>query len=167
MTEGVLSPNVYGVSVIPGLEEPVVEGRRLSIPSLQGWCSIVLVVTLTSYLSCIIVSHIPQLLTSLCAPSSSPSGSGSASHLVAKYAPHYRLAFTVLNEDAADGKAVIGWDVRNSISRQSSCLRLPFNKITVIHLLTIRASLFSSPPHLGPTQLHHREPSPVPCTLSV
>lgn len=116
---GALSSNVYGVSIVPGLEEPVAEGRRLSIPSLQA-------------------SHIPQLLTSLCAPSSSPSGSGSASHLVAKYAPHYRLAFTVLNEDAADGNAVIGWDIRNSISRHLSSL---LHRVSALHNFTIESQV--------------------------
>jgi GPI-anchor transamidase subunit S len=42
---------------------------------------------------------------------------GTFRHLVAKYAPRYRLAFTLLNEDAAAGRAVIGWDIAKMISR--------------------------------------------------
>lgn len=32
-----------------------------------------------------------------------------------KYAPRYRLAFTLLNEDAASGQGVFTWDVREAI----------------------------------------------------
>lgn len=35
---------------------------------------------------------------------------------IVKYAPRYRLAFTLLNEDAASGNAAIAWDVREAIS---------------------------------------------------
>ena len=36
---------------------------------------------------------------------------------VAQYSPRYRLAFTLLNEDAAAGKSAIGWDIPDAISR--------------------------------------------------
>jgi len=46
---------------------------------------------------------------------------------VAQYSPRYRLAFTLLNEDAAAGNAVIGWDVPNAISRVSSLFSWTLN----------------------------------------
>jgi phosphatidylinositol glycan class S len=38
-------------------------------------------------------------------------------HRVAQYAPRYRLAFTLLNENAAAGKAAVSWDISSAISR--------------------------------------------------
>lgn len=37
---------------------------------------------------------------------------------VVQYSPRYRLAFTLMNEDAADGRVVPGWDIRAAISRE-------------------------------------------------
>lgn len=59
------------------------------------------------------------MLLSLLTPYGTASPPGTFRHLVAKYAPRYRLAFTLLNEDAAAGRAVVGWDVADMISRQS------------------------------------------------
>lgn len=36
---------------------------------------------------------------------------------VVQYAPRYRLAFTLLNEDAAAGQAIHGWDIEDAITR--------------------------------------------------
>ena len=36
-----------------------------------------------------------------------------------KYAPRYRLAFTLLNEDASSGNAAVTWDVEESLERES------------------------------------------------
>ncbi|THH21162.1 hypothetical protein EW146_g339 [Bondarzewia mesenterica] len=115
----VLSPDAYGVSVIQGIEEPLIQGRSLSVPIQE-------------------VSHIPQLLSSLLSPYSSHTGFGGLEHLVAKYAPRYRLAFTVLNEDAAGGQAVVGWDVQSSISRHLSFF---LDRISVLHNFTIESQL--------------------------
>lgn len=41
-------------------------------------------------------------------------------HRVAQYAPRYRLAFTLLNEDASAGQAVIGWDISSAVSGELS-----------------------------------------------
>ena len=59
------------------------------------------------------------MLLSLLTPYGTSSPPGTFRHLVAKYAPRYRLAFTLLNEDAAAGRAVVHWDVADMISRQS------------------------------------------------
>ena len=37
---------------------------------------------------------------------------------IATYSPRYRLAFSLLNENAALGKSVIGWDLNDALSRE-------------------------------------------------
>lgn len=41
---------------------------------------------------------------------------------VAQYAPHYRVAFTLLNEDAAYGGAVAGWEIEQAIASTNAAL---------------------------------------------
>lgn len=36
------------------------------------------------------------------------------------YSPRYRLAFTLLNEDAASGNAAMSWDVQEAIQSESA-----------------------------------------------
>lgn len=48
-------------------------------------------------------------------------------HRIAQYAPRYRLAFTLLNEDAAAGEFVTGWEMSDAIARKPFCLVLPNN----------------------------------------
>ena len=38
---------------------------------------------------------------------------------VVQYAPRYRLAFSLLNEDSSDGDCPLSWEVKNAISRPS------------------------------------------------
>lgn len=38
-------------------------------------------------------------------------------HRVVQYSPRYRLSFTLLNEDAAAGNSVSGWDIAGAITR--------------------------------------------------
>jgi GPI-anchor transamidase subunit S len=42
--------------------------------------------------------------------------------LVARYANRFRLAFSLLNEDAAAGHSVVGWDLESAIERESCCV---------------------------------------------
>jgi len=77
---------------------PTIQRRHLSVPIHQA-------------------NQAPDLLLSLLTPYGTPSPPGTFRHLVAKYAPRYRLAFTLLNEDAAAGRAVVGWDIAEMISR--------------------------------------------------
>lgn len=43
------------------------------------------------------------------------SGLSDGDHRAAQYSPHYRLAFSLLNEDAAAGSAVLDWNIRGAI----------------------------------------------------
>lgn len=57
-----------------------------------------------------------------------PSTDSSESLRVAKYSPTYRLAFSLLNEDAASGRAILSWDVKDAIDRE----KLQSNRIYVL-----------------------------------
>ena len=59
-------------------------------------------------------SDAADILASLLAPSSS---SPDSEQRVVQYSPRYRLAFSLLNEDAAAGDPVLGWEITNAIQR--------------------------------------------------
>lgn len=63
-------------------------------------------------------SKLANFLISLLSPHSSNSKLRKHSDRVAKYASRYRLAFSLLNEDASQGPAAIGWDIHQSIARE-------------------------------------------------
>lgn len=65
--------------------------------------------------------RIADTLATLLAPYSSLKSLATASHAerVVSYSPRYRLAFTLLNEDAAGGNAALSWDVRGALSGAS------------------------------------------------
>ena len=48
-----------------------------------------------------------------------PQLSSSQERLVARYANRFRLAFSLLNEDAAAGDLVLSWDLESAIKRES------------------------------------------------
>ena len=50
--------------------------------------------------------------------------SANEAHRVVKYAPRFRLAFTLLNEDASSGNAAISWAVEDA-TRSSFLVELP------------------------------------------
>jgi hypothetical protein len=46
---------------------------------------------------------------------------------VAQYAPRYRLAFTLLNEDASEGGSALSWDIAGAISGSFIFAGTPLN----------------------------------------
>jgi Phosphatidylinositol-glycan biosynthesis class S protein len=60
-------------------------------------------------------------LSSLLVPQQSTS---SQERLVARYASRFRLAFSLLNEDASTGGSVLGWDLESAVDRELSLLPL-------------------------------------------
>ncbi|KAJ7754509.1 phosphatidylinositol-glycan biosynthesis class S protein-domain-containing protein [Mycena metata] len=69
-------------------------------------------------------------------------------HRVAQYSPRYRLAFTLLNEDAAAGKSISGWDISDAISRHMSPI---LNDLSVLHNFTIESQVqFHAPLAFSP-----------------
>ncbi|KAJ7266892.1 phosphatidylinositol-glycan biosynthesis class S protein-domain-containing protein [Mycena haematopus] len=74
-------------------------------------------------------------------------------HRVAQYSPRYRLAFTLLNEDAAAGSAISGWDISGAISRHLSPI---LNGLSVLHNFTIESQVqFHAPLAFSPSSLDH------------
>ena len=67
--------------------------------------------------------QVADTLATLLTPYSSLRSSAATSHAerVVSYSPRYRLAFTLLNEDAAGGNAALSWDVRGALS--GMCIR--------------------------------------------
>jgi phosphatidylinositol glycan class S len=88
---------------------------------------------------------------------------------VVQYAPRYRLAFTLLNEDAAAGQAVHGWDIQDAIAREwrSSFIRPYIDtptseehlspnllRLSVLHNFTIESQVqFHAPLAFKPTPI--------------
>ncbi|KAJ7792947.1 phosphatidylinositol-glycan biosynthesis class S protein-domain-containing protein [Mycena olivaceomarginata] len=72
-------------------------------------------------------------------------------HRVAPYSPRYRLALTLLNEDAAAGSAISGWDISGAISRHLSPI---FSSLSVLHNFTIESQVqFHAPLAFSPVSL--------------
>ncbi|EIM89154.1 uncharacterized protein STEHIDRAFT_53681 [Stereum hirsutum FP-91666 SS1] len=115
-----LSPDTYGVSIIQGINHPIIQDRRLSIPSSQATTPIAS--QTSDYLSALLFPH----------------RTSRSSNLVAKYSPRYRLAFTFLNEDAADGNAVVGWEVEKSISHHLSSI---LDQLSELYNFTIESQI--------------------------
>ncbi|KAI0066818.1 hypothetical protein BV25DRAFT_1795711 [Artomyces pyxidatus] len=127
----------YGVSIEPSLDRATVRDRHLSVPVNEG------------------ATHIPftlpDRLVSLLSPYTSRHPPGRFEHLVAKYAPRYRLAFTMLNEDAAGGRPVVGWDVQEAISRHLSPI---LDQVADLHNFTIESQVqFHSPLAFAPYEI--------------
>ncbi|KAK7039552.1 GPI transamidase component PIG-S [Favolaschia claudopus] len=88
--------------------------------------------------------NLADLLTLLLAPPID-------AHRVAQYSPRYRLAFTLLNEDAAAGGAISGWDISGAISRHLSPI---LTALSVLHNFTIESQVqFHAPLAFSPTPI--------------
>lgn len=62
----------------------------------------------------------------------------SEEHRVVKYSPRYRLAFTLLNEDASSGQAALSWDIREAIN---TYLRGTLDRLSILHNFTIESQV--------------------------
>ncbi|KAJ6495282.1 phosphatidylinositol-glycan biosynthesis class S protein-domain-containing protein [Mycena sanguinolenta] len=72
-------------------------------------------------------------------------------HRVAPYSPRYRLAFTLLNEDAVAGRAISGWDISGAIARHLSPI---LDGLSVLHNFTIESQVqFHAPLAFPPLSL--------------
>ncbi|KAH9998588.1 phosphatidylinositol-glycan biosynthesis class S protein-domain-containing protein [Russula vinacea] len=133
---GSAPPDAYSVSLTEDAQFPTIKRRHLSVPTHH-------------------VNQAPDLLLSLLTPYGTASPPGTFRHLVAKYAPRYRLAFTLLNEDAAAGRAVVGWDVADMISRWISPV---LKQTSELHNFTVESQIkFYAPLAFEPRVLSHGE----------
>lgn len=103
-------------------------------------------------------STIVEVLSSLLVPYSS---SRDSRHRIVQYAPHYRLAFSLLNEDAAAGDTVKDWNIQAEL--RSTFCDAPF----VPHLMLLRLHQSNNPPSRSLAQLHRRKSSPISRTIGV
>jgi Phosphatidylinositol-glycan biosynthesis class S protein len=107
-----------------------------------------------------VVPYLANLLSLLLAPHAA---SPDQEYRVAQYAPRYRLAFTLLNEDAAAGQVIVGWDIPNALAREFSENLLP----QLFELVLSRSHISDSGQSVYIAQLYHRESSTVPCAVGI
>ncbi len=110
------------------------------------------------------VAQLADTLTSLLAPYSSSFDTVSR---VAQYSPRYRLAFSLLNGDAAVGDAILRWNIRRGLKSMLHFLICydPSNRLSVyispilkylghLHNFTIESQVqFHAPLAFSPHQL--------------
>ena len=118
-------PESETYSVISSNGPPYIQDRRLYFPLDEVNC----VFPFQCYKNSSVDVHcapapsqLVNVLSSLLVPYSS---SSDPEHRVVQYSPHYRLAFSLLNEDAAAGGAVMDWNILSSIN----CVCKPFSSI--------------------------------------
>lgn len=122
---------IYFVKFDPSSQVTRVEGRNLTLPG-DGSSP----------------SKLANLLIDLLAPRNTV-----ANHQkIAKYSPRYRLAFSLLNENAALGKSAIGWDLNEALSRYL----FPALDSLQLHNFTIESQVqFHAPLAFDPTLFSH------------
>ncbi|KAF9485053.1 hypothetical protein BDN70DRAFT_796635 [Pholiota conissans] len=93
-------------------------------------------------------SALANTLTSLIAPYSA---SSDPDNRVVQYSPHYRLAFSLLNEDAAAGDAVLGWNIQAAIRKYINPIT---QRLSALHNFTVESQVqFHAPLAFLPRQL--------------
>jgi len=84
---------------------------------------------------------------------------------VVSYSPRYRLAFTLLNEDAASGNAALSWDVHAAMTAQVSPL---LQRLSVLHNFTVESQVqYHGPLAFEPRSLQGDEYGLTPEDLTV
>ncbi|KAI0370586.1 hypothetical protein BV20DRAFT_943936 [Pilatotrama ljubarskyi] len=141
---GDASKAAYNVVLGRGNAESTVEGRELRYDMYPEDDAASYDVSL---------GRLADTLTKLLAPYSSYSASRIQAQRVMKYSPRYRLAFTLLNEDAASGSAAMAWDVQDAIQRQMGPL---LAKLSDLHNFTIESQVqFHAPLAFQPRPIQH------------
>ncbi|EMD35422.1 hypothetical protein CERSUDRAFT_116191 [Gelatoporia subvermispora B] len=115
----------YEVEVGSGMNQPTVEGRRLRFELNE------------SSLSTAAMQLTDALLT-LLAPYVTLRARNHQTERVMKYAPRYRLAFSLLNEDATSENSVQSWDVERALSRHISPV---LDKLSLLHNFTVESQV--------------------------
>ncbi|KAH9899174.1 phosphatidylinositol-glycan biosynthesis class S protein-domain-containing protein [Cubamyces lactineus] len=128
------SNSAYKVVLDPDVRSPLIQGRDLRVPPTSE----------NEQLKDTLV----QLLAPYNAHTSEPQ-----TQRVMTYSPRYRLAFTLLNEDAASGNAAMAWDVQGAIQSYIGPL---LEKLSDLHNFTIESQVqFHAPLAFQPRQLEH------------
>ncbi|GLB42327.1 putative phosphatidylinositol-glycan biosynthesis class S protein [Lyophyllum shimeji] len=125
--------HVEGLYTVVSGNEVAVRGRELEFPIRGGPT----------------ISGLADTLGALIAPLASTT---EQDHRVAQYSPHYRLSFTLLNEDAAAGHFYTEWDVLDAISRHISPI---LSQLETLHDFTIESQVqFHAPLAFSPRQIN-------------
>lgn len=120
----------YEVNVDSHDHPPTLNGRKLLISDSGG------------------AVQTAQLLKQLLWPSTLQSGS---TQRVVQYSPRYRLAFSLLQEDATTRTPTLSWDIRGSIEKY---LRPTLDKLSILHNFTIESQVqYHAPLAFTPTSL--------------
>ncbi|OSD05225.1 hypothetical protein PYCCODRAFT_1432983 [Trametes coccinea BRFM310] len=134
---GLTSEAAYRVVLDREVREPAIEGRELHIPTDYD----------TTH-----KEALKETLEKLLAPYES-STLLSHTQRVMKYSPRYRLAFTLLNEDAASGNAAMAWEVQAAIQGHIGPL---LEKLSDLHNFTIESQVqFHAPLAFEPRLVQH------------
>ena len=113
--------------------EPVVEGRSLYIGASSEHdrpreCVTTCIPHDHNQLGVVIHDNAAEQLANVLLRLLAPYGTYSASDLQAQrvmtYSPRYRLAFSLLNEDAISENAALGWDVPGAIQSEKQATRV-------------------------------------------
>jgi GPI-anchor transamidase subunit S len=107
----IVNSHGYVVEIVDDIDSPAIESRRLRIPARDGITDPSMISYKKLNFCYSATDRLADTLLTLLAPY------GNFEHLVAQYSPRYRLAFTLLNEDATAGKAILDWDIQNSLAR--------------------------------------------------
>ncbi|PIL23248.1 hypothetical protein GSI_14558 [Ganoderma sinense ZZ0214-1] len=144
VTSGSKADAAYNVVLDRGNRAPSVEGRQLYFDVSPEDDQLSHGVSVT---------RLAHTLNQLLAPYDTYSGSAIQAQRVMTYAPRYRLAFTLLNEDAASGNGALAWDVQNAIQSHITPL---LNKLSVLHNFTIESQVqLHAPLAFEPCRMQH------------
>ncbi|KAK0203547.1 phosphatidylinositol-glycan biosynthesis class S protein-domain-containing protein [Desarmillaria ectypa] len=137
-------PGIYSVTWTPS-DDTVITGRRISFPIHQRP-----------------LSHLADVLATLLVPYSSDPD---REYRIAQYSPRFRLSFTLLNEDAAAGQAITGWDLTNAIHHHVDPI---VTALSILHNFTIESQVqFHAPLAFKPQALDNESFGLTPEDLTV
>ncbi|KAJ8473648.1 hypothetical protein ONZ51_g7739 [Trametes cubensis] len=133
------SESAYKIVLDPDVRSPLIKGRNLHVPPTSE------------------NEQLKETLVQLLAPYNAPSSSEPQTQRVMTYSPRYRLAFTLLNEDAASGNAAMAWDVQGAIQSYIGPL---LEKLSDLHNFTIESQVqFHAPLAFEPRHLEFESQS--------
>ncbi|KAK0495864.1 phosphatidylinositol-glycan biosynthesis class S protein-domain-containing protein [Armillaria luteobubalina] len=108
------------------------------------------------------VSHLADVLATLLVPYSSDPD---REYRIAQYSPRFRLSFTLLNEDAAAGQTITGWDLTNAIHHHVDPI---VTALSILHNFTIESQVqFHAPLAFKPQALDNESFGLTPEDLTV
>ncbi|OCH86146.1 hypothetical protein OBBRIDRAFT_738565 [Obba rivulosa] len=129
--------DVYEVEVLSGTNQPTIEGKRLRFEIDE-----------TQVMSAM---RLTDTLLTLLAPYVTLRSNNHQTERVLKYAPRYRLALSLLNEDATSEHSIKAWDVQGHLSKHISPI---LDRLSVLHNFTVESQIqFHAPLAFEPVTL--------------